>query len=238
MVNYGLPSYKQKQKPAKWLTEPAQKLRVHERSLKNKRKLAEEIDDNAMLITGIRFYTSRLMANRRTAAAPIRAIETKKTGGFGQHLKAVRRLLGISYIKASTLARRKHKPWFVAGDVMAMPGSYRAKLEAIGFNPWSDPDEFADFKRLNPNLELDDDTAAFARRYPILENVKRFLLGQEAVNPKDALTHSKQRGYGGFVGSSLHGTAPSANSPPINQNKIIIDVQKKQALKRAANFTS
>ena len=187
-----------------------------------------------MLITGIRFYTSRLMANRRTAAAPIRAIETKKTGGFGQHLKAVRRLLGISYIKASTLARKKHKPWIVAGDVMMMPGSYRAKLEAIGFNPWSDPDEFADFKRLNPNLELDDDTAAFARRYPILENVKRFLLGQQYGKPKDACAHSKG-GYAGFADSSLHGTA-SANSPPIIQNKIILDVQNKHAQKKAANF--
>jgi hypothetical protein len=235
MVNYGLPSYKQK--PAHWLAEPAQKLRVHERSFENKRKLADKIDDNAMLISGIRFCPAHLRANRHTPAAPIRAIETKKTRGFGQHLKAIRRLLGISYIKASTLARRKHKPArFVAGDVMAMPRSYRAKLEAIGFNPWSDPDELADFERLNPNLELDDDTAAFARRYPILENVKRFLLGQETGKPKDACAHSKQGGYGGFGGSSLHGTAP-ANSPPIIQNKIILDVQNKQAQKKAANFT-
>jgi hypothetical protein len=90
--------------------------------------------------------------------------------------------------------------------------------------PWSDPDELADFERLNPNLELDDDTAAFARRYPILENVKRFLLGQQAGKPKDACAHSTK------------GTA-SANSPPIVQNKIILDLQNKQAQKKAANFT-
>jgi hypothetical protein len=192
--------------------------------LENKRKLAEEIDDNAMLITGIRFYIARLRVNRRTAAAPIPAIETKKARRFGQHLRAIRRLLRISYRKASTLARKKHKPWVVAGDVMMMPGSYRAKLEAIGFAPWSNPDELADFERLNPHLELDDDTAAFARGYPILENVKRFLLGQEAGKPKDALTHSS------------NGTA-SAKSPPIIQNKIILDVQNKQAQKKAANFT-
>jgi hypothetical protein len=235
MVNYGLPSYKQK--PAHWLAEPAQKLRVHKRSLENKRKLADKICDNQMLITGIRFYIVRLLANRRTAAAPIRAIETKKTRGFAQHLKAIRRLLGISYIKASTLARKKHKPGVVAGDVMAMPGSYRAKLKAIGFAPWSDPDELADFQRLNPNLELDDDTAAFARRYPILENVKRFLLGQETGKPNEALTHSKAGGYGGLVGSSLHGAAAPVNSPPIIQNKIIPDAQNKQIQKKAANFT-
>jgi hypothetical protein len=81
---------------------------------------------------------------------------------------------------------------------------------------------------------LDDDTTAFARRYPILANVKRFLLGQQSVNPKDACAHST-KGYGAFAGSSLHGTA-SANSPPIIQNKIILDVQKKQAQKKAENF--
>lgn len=131
----------------------------------------------------------------------------------------------FSYRKASTLARKKHKPLGgVAGDVMMMLGSYRAKLEAIGFNPWSDPDERAAFESLNADLELDEDTAAFARRYPILENVKRFLLGQEAVNPKDACAHS------------TNGTAVPAKSPPIIQNKIIIDAQKKQAQKRAKNF--
>jgi hypothetical protein len=68
MVNYGLPSYKQKPAP-KWLAEPAQKLRVHQRSLENRRKLADKIDDNEMLIVAIRFYLARLRANRRTAAA-------------------------------------------------------------------------------------------------------------------------------------------------------------------------
>jgi hypothetical protein len=120
---------------------------------------------------------------------------------------------------------------------MIMRGSYRVKLEAIGFAPWSDPDELAAFESLNANLQLDEDTTAFARRYPILENVKRFLLTQETGKPNDALSpHSKQGGYGGFVGSSLHGTAP-AKSPPIIQNKIILDVQNKQAHKKAANFT-
>jgi hypothetical protein len=238
-VNYGLPSYKQKQKPAQWLAaEPAQKQRVHERSLENKRKPVDKIDDNAMLITGIRFNIVRLRVNRRTAAAPIRAIEREKSRRSGQHLKAIRRLLGIGYFKASTLARTKHKPrGVVAGDVMIMPGSYRAKLKAIDFNPWSDPTERAAFESLNANLELDEDTAAFAHGWPILENVKRFLLGQEAGKPKDACAHSKQGGYGGFVGSSLQGTAPSAKSPPIIQNKIILDVQNKQAQKKAANFT-
>ena len=67
-----------------------------------------------------------------------------------------------------------------------MPGSYRVKLEAIGFDPWSDPDEFADFESLNANLKLDLDTAAFGRRYPILENVRRLLLGSAPV-PKSVL---------------------------------------------------
>jgi hypothetical protein len=214
-VDYGLPSYKQK--PAHWLAaDPAAKLRVHKRRLENKRKLAKAINDNAMLITGLRFYLARLRANKHTPAAPIRAIETKKTRGFGQHLKAIRRLLGISYIKASTLARRKHKPRFVAGDVMAMPGSYRAKCQAIGFNPWSDPDELADFESLNANLELDEDTAAFAHRRPILENVRRFLLGEP---PKDKIL------------------AAQNSAPGSLQNKIILDAQNKQTQKKAANFT-
>jgi hypothetical protein len=113
MMNYGLPSYKQKQKqkPAQWLlSDPAQKQRLKERSLENRRKLAEAIDDNEMLISGIRFYLALLRVNRRTPAALIRAIETKTAGGFGGHLAAIRRLLGICYIKASTLARVKHKP--------------------------------------------------------------------------------------------------------------------------------
>jgi hypothetical protein len=229
---YGLPSYKQKQKPAKWLlSDPAQKQRVRERSSENKRKLAAQIDDNQMLISGIRHYIARLRVNRHTPAAPLRAIETKMTRRERQHLKAVRRLLGIGYFNA---ARLKHKPWFVAGDVMMLPGSYRSRLEAIGFAPWSDPDELADFERLNPNLELDDEVAAFARRYPILENVRRFLLGQETVNPKAACAHLKQGGYGAFAGSSLNGTA--AAKSPIIQNKIILDVQNKQAQKKAANF--
>jgi hypothetical protein len=118
-----------------------------------------------------------------------------------------------------------------------MPGSYRARLEAIDFNPWSDPDDRAAFESLNANLELDEGTAAFARRYPILENVKRFLLGQETGNPKAAGAHSGSQGSGGLVGSSLHPTGASANSPPIIQNKIILDVQNKQAQKKAANFT-
>jgi hypothetical protein len=221
-VNYDSPSYKQK--PAKWLTaDPAQKQRVKERSLENRRKLAFKIDDGAMLITGIRFYIARLRVNRRTPAAPIRAIETKQTRRFGGHLKAIRRLLGISYRKASTLPPKKYKPLGgVAGDVMAMPGSYRARLEAIGFNPWSDPLSRTAFESLNANLELDERTAAFAHGWPILENVKRFLLGQESGKPKAACAHSTK------------GIA-SANSPPIIQNKIILDVQNKQAQKKAAN---
>jgi hypothetical protein len=164
-VNYGLPSYQQKPAP-KWLpADPAQKLRVYKRGLENKRKLAEAIDDNAMLVSGIRFYLARLRTNRHTLAAPIRAIETKKTARFREHLKAIRRLLGIDYIKASTLARKQPKPRAgVASDVMAMSGSYRAKCQAIGFNPWSDPDELAAFESLNANLELDEDTTAFGRR--------------------------------------------------------------------------
>jgi hypothetical protein len=144
MFDYGLPSYKQKQKSAKWLlSDPAQKQRVREQSSENKRKLAAQIDDNQMLIVAIRFYLALLRVNMHTPAAPIRAIETKQTRRFGQHLKAVRRLLGIGYFNA---ARLKHKPQVVTGDVMMMPGSYRAKLEAIGFDPWSDPDELADFE--------------------------------------------------------------------------------------------
>jgi len=225
MFNYGLPSYKQK--PAKWLlSDPAQKLRVRERSYKNKRKLAAEIDDNQMLIVAIRFYLALLRVNKHTPAAPIRAIETKQTRRSGQHLKAVRRLLGIGYFKASTLARLKHKPLgVVAGDVMIMPGSYRAKLEAIDFNPWSDPDELADFERLNPNLELDDDTAAFAWHYPILENVRRFLLGE---TPK---------AFGGTIPNLLKDQilhAPHSCAPGSLQNKIIADIKNKQSQRKSA----
>jgi hypothetical protein len=228
MFNYGLPSYKQKQKPAKWLlSDPAQKLRVRKRSRENKRKLAAEIDDNQMLIVAIRFYLALLRVNRHTPAAPIRAIETKQTRRSGQHLKAIRRLLGIGYFKASTLAHLKHKPHgLVAGDVMIMPGSYRAKLEAIGFAPWSDPDELAAFESLNANLELDEDTATFARCYPILENVRRFLLGE---TPK---------AIGGTTPNFLKDMALLAAkncAPGSVQNKIFADIKNKQARR---NFAS
>jgi hypothetical protein len=221
MFNYGLPSYKQKQKPAKWLlSDPAQKQRVHQRSLDNKRKLAAEIDDNQMLIVAIRLYLALLRVNRHTPASPIRAIETKMTKRFGQHLKAIRRLLGIGYFKASMVAHLKHKPQVVTGDVMIMPGSYRAKLEAIGFNPWSDPDELAHFQSLNANLQLDEEVAAFAQRYPILENVRRFLLGE---TPK---------AFGGTTPNSfkdqiLHAAQNCA--PGSLQNKIIADIKNKQS---------
>jgi hypothetical protein len=228
MVDYGLPSYKQK--PAKWLlSDPAQKLRFKERSLENKRKLAEAINDNAMLITGLRFYIARLRVNRRTPAAPIRDIETKKTGGFGQHLKAVRRLLGISYIKASTLAHLKHKLQVVTGDVMMLPGSYRAKLKAIGFDPWSDPDELADFESLNPHLQLDDEVAAFAQHWPILKNVRRFLLGE----PPKAFGESPPNALKDQI---LH--APQNCAPGSLQNKIIADIKinsHRENLRRSAS---
>ena len=181
--------------------------------MENKRKLAEAIDDNQMLIVALRFYLAHLRANRRIAAAPIRAIEREKSRRIRQHLRAVRRVLCIGYRKATTRTRRESR--FLERDVMTMPGSYRVKLEAIGFAPWSDPDELAAFESVNANLQLDEDTAAFARRYPILENVKRFLLAQQSGKPNGAVTHS----------------------PPIVQNKIILDVQNKQAHKKAANFT-
>ena len=119
-----------------------------------------------------RFYLAHLRANRRIAAAPIRAIEREKSRRIRQHLRAVRRVLCIGYRKATTRPSRESR--FLERDVMAMRGSYRVKLEAIGFAPWSDPDELAAFESVNANLQLDEDTAAFARRYPILENVKRW----------------------------------------------------------------
>jgi hypothetical protein len=89
-VNYGLPSYAQEaaQRPPK----PVHVPRFNVKSLERKQKLAAQVDDNEMLVVAIRFYLARLRANRHTAAAPIRAIETKKTRQFGQHLKATRRL--------------------------------------------------------------------------------------------------------------------------------------------------
>jgi hypothetical protein len=224
-VDYGLPKLHTSsaaQQPPK----PARVGRYHQRSLDQKKRLAAQVDDNKMLVSALRFYIARLLANRRIPAAPIRAIETKQTARERQHLKAIRRLLGISYFKASTLARVKHKPPVVAGDVMIMPGSYRAKLEAIGFDPWSDPDELADFERLNANLELDEKTAAFARRYPILENVRRFLLGE---TPK---------AFGGTTPSLLKDQilhAPHSCAQPSLQNKIYADINNKQARR---NFAS
>ena len=50
--------------------------------MENKRKLAEAIDDNQMLIVALRFYLAHLRANRRIAAAPIRAIEREKADAF------------------------------------------------------------------------------------------------------------------------------------------------------------
>ena len=226
VMDYGLPSYEQKQKPAHWLlSDPAQKQRVKERSRENKRKLAAQVDDNQMLIVAIRFYLALLRVNKHTPAAPIRAIETKQTRRERQHLTAVRRLLGIGYFKASTLARLKHKPLGgVAGDVMIMPGSYRAKLEAIGFNPWSDPDELAAFESLNANLELNDDTTAFARGWPILANVRRFLLGETplANGTKQSLLKDQ----------ILH--APHSCAPGSIQNKIIADIKNKQSQRKSA----
>jgi hypothetical protein len=138
-----------------------------------------------MLISAIRFYVARLRANRPTAAAPIRAIERAQSSRFCRHLRAVRRVLCIGYFHAETRLRRaRRKTALLELDVMTMPASYRSKLEAIGFDPWSDPDELADFERLNPHLGLDDDTAAFGRHYPILENVRRFLLGSAPVHLK------------------------------------------------------
>jgi hypothetical protein len=231
-VNYGLPSYTQQaaqrlaeQRLAEQrLAEPARDLaRIHERSLENKRKLADKIDDNAMLIVAIRFYLARLRASRRTPAAPIRAIEREQSRRFRKHLRAVRRVLGIGYIKATTRPRRKSR--FLERDVMAMPGSYRVKLEAIGFDPWSDPDELAAFESLNANLELDEEVAAFARRYPILENVRRFLLGMSPLG-------------GGITPSLLKDKiqlAPQNCAPGSIQNKIYADINNKQARR---NFAS
>jgi hypothetical protein len=223
-VNYGLPSYTQAS-TSSGAAKPARVGRYHQRSLDQKKRLAAQVDDNEMLITGLRFYIARLRVNRRTAAAPIRAIETKQTRRERQHLKAIRRLLGIGYIKASTLARTKHKPLGgVAGDVMIMPGSYRAKLKAIGFHPWSDPDELADFERLNPHLELDDDTTAFAHHWPILENVRRFLLGETPLGGGTTPNLLKDQ--------ILH--APQNCAPGSLQNKIIADIKNKQSQRKFA----
>ena len=43
--------------------------------------------------------------------------------------------------------------------------------------------------------------------YPILENVRRFLLGKEAGKPNDARVTHASSGYGGFAGSTLNATA-------------------------------
>jgi hypothetical protein len=226
MFDYGLPGYKQKQIPKAFgaAADPAVKQRVRKRSLENKRKLAAQIDDNQMLIVAIRFYLALLRVKRHTAANPIRAIEREQTRRSGQHLEAIRRLLGIGYFNA---ARLKHKPHgVVAGDVMMLPGSYRAKLEAIGFAPWSDPDELAAFESLNANLEVDEEVAAFAQRYPILKNVRRFLLGE---TPK---------AFGGTTPNFLKDMALLAAkncAPGSVQNKIFADIKNKQSQKKFAS---
>jgi hypothetical protein len=188
--------------------------------LDQKKHLAAHLDDNEMLISAIRFYLARLRANRRTAAVPVHAIENKTASRFRQHLKAIRRLLGVGYINASTLAHLKHKPLVVTGDVMIMPGSYSAKLKAIGFDPWSDPDELAAFESLNANLELDEEVAAFAQHWPILENVRRFLLGETpkafGASPPNALKDQQ--------------APPKAfGAPGSLQNKIFADIKNKQS---------
>jgi hypothetical protein len=63
---------------------------------------------------------------------------------------------------------------------------------------------------------LDDDTAAFAQRYPILENVRRFLLGE---TPKDKIP-----------------PAPQNCAPGSLQNKIIADIKNKQAQRKFASW--
>jgi len=114
--------------------------------LDRKKRLAAQVDDDEMLISGIRFYIARLRANRRTAAAPIRAIEREKNRRFRKHLSAVRRVPCIGYFKAETRSRRKAR--FMDRDCMTLPGSYRAKLESLGFDPWAEKAELAAFESL------------------------------------------------------------------------------------------
>jgi hypothetical protein len=65
---------------------------------------------------------------------------------------------------------------------------------------------------------LDDDTAAFAQRYPILENVRRFLLGE---TPKDKIPPAPPKAFG---------------APGSLQNKIIADIKNKQAQRKFASW--
>lgn len=143
--------------------------RYRQRGRSHRRELADEIDDNAMLISSIRFYLSHLRTNRAVAAVPIRAREKSRSRHFRKHLKAVRRVLGICYIKADLPYQK---------DAMLLSRGYRLRLQEIGLDFWHDADEVRQFEWLNDHLVIDDDVEYFSKRHQILFNVKHFLVSE------------------------------------------------------------
>ena len=143
--------------------------RYRQRGRSHRRQLAEEIDDNAMLISSIRFYLSHLRTNRAVAAVPIRAREKSRSKHFRKHLKAARRVLGVRYIKADLPYQK---------DAMRLSRGYHLRLEEIGLDSWHDADWVRLFEGLNAYLVIDEDVEYFSKRHQILSNVKHFLVGE------------------------------------------------------------
>jgi hypothetical protein len=135
------------------------------RSAERKRKLAQAIDDEAILIASVRFYLSALLPTGRAEAVSVHERTKNLTRQWKAHLKAARRILGLQY--------KDH------GRTLRLPANCWNRLAKIGLDLWTDLDARAEFFRLNANLKLDDGITTYALLHPVLKAAKEFLANWE-----------------------------------------------------------
>jgi len=133
------------------------------RSAERKRKLAQKLDDETMLIAALRFYLGALLPTRTAEAGPVREQTYGMSLKWKRHLLAARRILGLM--------------WKDRGRTLRLPSTYLDRLQRIGLDLLIDFDTRSEFFALNTYLEIDEAVTTFAFFRPIILDAKAFLGG-------------------------------------------------------------
>lgn len=139
-----------------------------EESALRKRRLAERINDNAMLIAAIRFYLACLLPERRADADQLFGRCKDLSFAWRRHLRAARRVLDVRY----------------RGRTMTLAGNWAFRLGRVGLEVCDCLGLRQEFKSLNADLAIDDAMRDYAAsNWQVLEETKHFLRGDSAELP-------------------------------------------------------
>jgi hypothetical protein len=135
------------------------------RSAERKRKLAQKLDDEPMLIAALRFYLGALLPTRTAVAGSVLEQTYGMNLKWKRHLLAARRILGLM--------------WRDRGKTLRLPANYLERLQRIGLDLLTDFDTRSEFFALDTYLEIDEAVTAFTFFHPVLLAAKSYLSGDQ-----------------------------------------------------------